>query len=259
MVSMAGEYGILEEQNSADMQTVIQHLTQLRKVIIICLITAAVGVIAIYSCLLEPVMTKLTSHLVSLEVPIIYTSVTAAFTTELQVALIGGLIIAFPVNAVIIWLYIAPAFYKNEKKHILIYVVISILLFCVGIFFCYKYFYPFVLNFFLNTTSIDMTAMLTIDSYIKFMCKIIFPFGLLCEMPIVIVFLTRHKIVSVQKLGKWRKYIILLCVIVGAILTPPDVVSQLCVAIPMYVLYESGILISRILDGVNRRRIQDNI
>ena len=236
------------------MQTVLQHIAQLRKVIIICLILAAVGVVVIYSFLLEPVMTKLTGHLTGLDIPIIYTSVTAAFTTELQVALIGGFIIAFPINAIVIWFYIAPAFYKNEKRNILTYAIISIILFCAGIFFCYRYFYPFVLNFFINTTSIEMTAMLTIDSYIKFMCKIIFPFGLLCEMPIVIIFLTRHNIISVEKLGKWRKYIILLCVIVGAILTPPDVVSQLCVAIPMYELYESGILISRILDTAGKKK-----
>ena len=228
------------------MKTFSEHFGELKKTVLSCLIISAIGAGIAYFLFSDELMDLLTMEIRNLEVPIIYTSVTESFATEMKAGLIAGIICVFPINITVIWRFFAPAFLGNERRKIILYTLVSILLFTAGLAFGYFILFPFVLRFFLESVSGTATAMISVDSYIKFLCRLTFPFGLIAEMPLAETVLISHGIVSVKTLGKLRKYIFLICMIMGAILTPPDVVSQLCVAFPMYVLYECGLIAGRI-------------
>jgi len=185
-------------------------------------------------------------------IPLIYTSISESFTTEMKVAIIAGIIAAFPIIVFLIWHFVGPALFPKEKRKILIYVPIAIILFCAGVCFCYFVILPFTLKFFLGVASIEVEAMLSISSYINFLCKILIPFGLVFETPLIVFFLTNFRIVSTKTLGKTRKFVLLACFLLGAIITPPDVISQVCVAAPMYLMYEIGVMLGRLTEKRHR-------
>jgi sec-independent protein translocase protein TatC len=228
-------------------KALVSHFGDLKRTMIICLMITAAGSVAAYCFFGNRIMEFLTAGLCAKGVPLIYTSVTESFATEMKVGLIAGAICTFPVDAIVIWSFIFPALFREEKKKAIMYTTVSMILFVAGILFGYFILFPFVLDFFLSSCTENITAMISIDSYISFLCRLILPFGLIAEIPLVEMLLITHDIVSIKRLGKLRKYVFLVCVIMGAVLTPPDVVSQLCVALPMYALFECGIIAGRIM------------
>jgi sec-independent protein translocase protein TatC len=154
--------------------------------------------------------------------------------------------LALPVVLYQVWAFVAPGLYAHEKKLVLPLVVSSTVLFMIGVAFCYFFVFGQVFKFIQGFAPKSITAAPDIEAYLSFVLTMFIAFGLAFEVPIVVIVLARMNVVSIQKLKDFRSYFIVLAFIIAAIVTPPDVVSQLALAIPMCVLYEIGIWAARL-------------
>lgn len=180
---------------------------------------------------------------------LVFLSPAEGFWMNMKVAFVASLILSLPVIFQQFWSFIAPGLHSKEKKYVVPFVSLATSLFLVGASFCFFIVLPFAMGFLLTYKIGDfMMPMLSVGQYVDFCLKFILAFGAVFELPIIIVFVTRMGIVTPKTLAKNRKYAVLIAFIVAAILTPtPDVFNQTLMAVPMIVLYEVGILLSRIL------------
>lgn len=170
-----------------------------------------------------------------------YTTLPEAFFTRMEIAFVGGIFIASPAIFYQIWAFVAPGLYDEEKKYIIPIAILSALFFIVGGLFCYFIVFPFAFNFFISYSTPEIVMTPKISDYLSFVLKLIFAFGLIFEMPIFTLFLARLGILTAAMMRKARKYAIVAIFILAAILTPPDVISQILMACPMLLLYELSI------------------
>jgi len=171
-----------------------------------------------------------------------------ALWMHLKVAFIVALIFSLPVIFHQFWKFISPGLLPKEKKYFLPFMVSATLLFSSGAFFCFFVILPFAMTFLLGYRTETLMPMLSVGSYIDFCLKFILAFGAIFELPLVIIFLTRFGIVSPALLSKNRKYAMLVAFIIAAVLTPtPDAFNQILMAVPIIILYEIGILLSRLM------------
>ena len=175
----------------------------------------------------------------------IFTTMSEALVTKFKVALLAGMIIASPVVIWEIWGFIKPALYPQEKRKFRLLFVLALLLFLTGVVFCYFAVYSLAVDFFLVAGDSLATPMLSIDKYVSFLFGFLVPFGVAFQLPVVLYLTTRVGLTTPDMLRSKRKYVILAIFVLAAILTPPDVVSQVALGLPMCVLYEIGILVSR--------------
>ncbi len=226
-------------------QPFVQHLVELRDrlvraMIAIGLATAVLayfpGPAALYDLLAAPLMASLPQG-----TKMIATSVISPFMVPLKITLLAAFLLALPVVLYQLWAFVAPGLYAHEKKLVLPLVVSSTLLFFVGVAFCYFFVFGQVFKFIQSFAPKSITASPDIEDYLGFVMTMFIAFGASFEVPVAVVVLARMGLVSVQKLKEFRGYFIVLAFIVAAIITPPDVVSQLALAIPMVLLYEMGI------------------
>jgi len=239
------------------------HLSELRNRIIISLISLFIGfVIAfifsenLFSLLTIPLKYNLSFHISppfvlftekNVTSDLIFLAPAEAFWMHLKVSMITGLILSLPVIFSQLWKFVAPGLLQKEKKYVVPFVIIATTFFLIGAAYCFFLVLPFALRFLLTYKTESLTPMLSVGKYIDFCLKFILAFGFIFELPIAIIFLAQMGLVSPRTLSKNRKYAILIAFIVAAILTPtPDVFNQTMMAVPMIVLYEVGILISRI-------------
>ena len=159
----------------------------------------------------------------------------------LKITLMAGFMLALPVVLYQVWAFVAPGLYSHEKRLVLPLVISSTLLFLVGVAFCYFFVFGQVFTFIQQFAPKSITAAPDIEAYLGFVLTMFIAFGAAFEVPIVVVVLARMGVVSIEKLKAFRAYFIVVAFIVAAIITPPDVVSQLALAIPMVLLYEVGI------------------
>jgi sec-independent protein translocase protein TatC len=172
---------------------------------------------------------------------LIATSVISPFLVPLKIMLMSAFLLALPVVLYQAWAFIAPGLYTHEKKLVMPLVVSSTLLFMVGVAFCYFFVFGQVFKFIQSFAPKSITAAPDIEAYLSFVISMFIAFGLAFEVPIVVIVLARMNLVTIEKLKDFRSYFIVLAFIIAAIVTPPDVVSQLALAIPMCILYEIGI------------------
>lgn len=224
------------------------HLEELRSRLIRCFIAIAVGFVISYAfkerifrVLARPLLAALQQGNT-----LIFTGVTEAFFTYLKVSLLSGIMLAIPVILYQFWMFIAPGLYRKERKIMLPIVFLSSFFFLAGALFGYFIVFPYGFKFLLGFASPNIRAMPAMKEYLGFASKLLLAFGLVFEMPLVITFLARLGLVSVDFLKKNRKYAILLFFTFAAILTPPDVVTQIMMAIPLMLLYEISIIGARI-------------
>jgi len=177
---------------------------------------------------------------------LIATSVISPFLVPLKITLMAAFLIALPVVLYQVWAFVAPGLYTHEKKLVLPLVISSSLLFFLGVAFCYFFVFGQVFRFIQSFAPKSVSAMPDIEAYLSFVLTMFIAFGAAFEVPVVVVVLARMGLVSIEKLRAFRSYFIVLAFIIAAVLTPPDVVSQLALAIPMVLLYEVGIWAAQI-------------
>ncbi len=226
-------------------QPFVQHLIELRdrlvKATIAVLVAGAAlaiypGPAELYDLLAAPLVAQLPTG-----ATLIATSVISPFLVPLKILLMTAFLLALPVVLYQAWAFIAPGLYSHEKKLVMPLVVSSTVLFMVGVAFCYFFVFGQVFKFIQSFAPKSITAAPDIEAYLSFVISMFIAFGLAFEVPIVVIVLARMNVVTIEKLKDFRSYFIVLAFIIAAIVTPPDVVSQLALAIPMCVLYEIGI------------------
>ncbi len=226
-------------------QPFVQHLIELRDRLVkatlaVMLAGAALaiypGPAELYDLLAAPLVAQLPAG-----ATLIATSVISPFLVPLKILLMTAFLLALPVVLYQMWAFVAPGLYSHEKKLVMPLVVSSTVLFMVGVAFCYFFVFGQVFKFIQSFAPKSITAAPDIEAYLSFVISMFIAFGLAFEVPIVVIVLARMNVVTIEKLKEFRSYFIVLAFIIAAIVTPPDVVSQLALAIPMCILYEIGI------------------
>ncbi len=234
-----------EDELAGTEQPFVAHLIELRDRLIKAFIAVAVagavlalwpGPAALYDILAAPLTATLPKG-----ATLIATSVISPFLVPLKILLMTAFLIALPVVLYQVWAFVAPGLYSHEKKLVMPLVISSTVLFFIGVAFCYFFVFGQVFAFIQSFAPKSITAAPDIEAYLSFVLTMFLAFGLAFEVPVVVVVLARMGVVSIEKLKAFRSYFIVLAFIVAAVVTPPDVVSQLALAIPMIVLYELGI------------------
>jgi sec-independent protein translocase protein TatC len=226
-------------------QPFVSHLIELRDRLVRALI--AVGVVFAALCLwpgpaglYDMLAAPLVAHLPK-GTTLIATNVISPFIVPLKITMMAAFLVALPVVLYQVWAFVAPGLYSHEKKLVLPLVVSSTVLFISGVAFCYYFVFGQVFAFIQSFAPKSITAAPDIEAYLSFVMTMFIAFGATFEVPVAVVVLARMGLVSVAKLKEWRGYFWVLAFIVAAVITPPDVVSQLALAIPMCLLYEVGI------------------
>ena len=228
-------------------QPFMSHLEELRKRLINSFIAVGIAFVGSYifsEQLYNILMLPLTKELPKGQT-LIYTNLPEMFFTYLKTAFIAGILIASPVIFYQAWKFVAPGLYQNEKRYVIPFVISSTILFIGGALFGYFIVFPFGFQFFLGFANENIRALPSVKEYFSFASKLLLAFGLVFELPVVMFFLSKMGIVTVDFLKKNRKYAILLSFVGAAILTPPDVVTQCMMAVPLIMLYEVGIFVAR--------------
>ena len=226
-------------------QPFVSHLIELRDRLVRASIAIAVcfgllalwpGPAGLYDLLAAPLVANLPKG-----TTLIATNVISPFLVPLKITLLAAFLLALPVVLYQVWAFVAPGLYSHEKKLVMPLVISSTLLFFAGVAFCYFFVFGQVFRFIQSFAPKSITAAPDIEAYLSFVLTMFIAFGAAFEVPIVVIVLARLGIVSIDKLKSFRSYFIVLAFIVAAVITPPDVVSQLALAIPMCLLYEAGI------------------
>lgn len=245
------------ETISEKKMSLTEHLAELRTCLIVSVIAIGIGfIIAFYFS--EDLLKILTDLIITEQKHVfVFLSPAEALWSNFKIALIAGVFIALPVILYQVWRFISPGFHQNERKYAFPFLLTAILSFVSGILFCYFVILRYALDFLFTYKTANLTPMISIGSYLDFVMKFMLAFGLVFELPIVIVFLTKLGIVTTEFLTRNRKYAILVNFIVAAILTPtPDLFNQLLMAVPLIALYELGIIGAKIFckDVKGRKR-----
>ncbi len=234
-------------------QPFLAHLEELRNRLIVCAIAIGIGFVISYvfskqlfSFLILPLTEVLPadSHL-------IFTNLPEMFIAYIKVALIAGIILAIPVIFYELWMFMAPALYRREKGYLIPFVLFSSILFLVGSLFGYFVVFPYGFKFFIGFATEDIQALPSVKQYFSFTIRLLLAFGLVFELPVVVFFMTKIGLITPDSMKRFRKFAILSSFILSAILTPPDVATQIMMALPIIILYEVSILISK---GIYRKK-----
>ncbi|NML17553.1 twin-arginine translocase subunit TatC [Azohydromonas caseinilytica] len=226
-------------------QPFVEHLVELRDRLIKALLAVGVvfGVLAVwpgpaglYDLLAAPLVANLPQG-----ATLIATSVISPFLVPLKITLMAAFLIALPVVLYQVWAFVAPGLYAHEKRLVLPLVVASTVLFAIGVAFCYFFVFGQVFKFIQSFAPKSITAAPDIEAYLSFVLTMFIAFGAAFEVPVAVVVLARMGVVSIEQLKAWRGYFIVVAFIIAAVITPPDVVSQLSLALPMCLLYELGL------------------
>lgn len=226
--------------------TFLSHLIELRD----RLLRIVVGVIVtflclfpfankIYTLLAEPMLAKLPAG-----GQMIATAVTTPFFVPMKVAMLAAVVISMPHTLYQLWAFIAPGLYQHEKRFAAPMVILGTLLFLSGMAFAYFLVFPVVFGFITATAPEGVAVMTDIGNYLDFVMTLFLAFGIAFEVPVAVVLLVKLGMVSVATLKEIRAYVIVGAFVIGAIFTPPDVVSQIMLAVPLWLLYEAGILVA---------------
>ncbi|AQU84984.1 MULTISPECIES: twin-arginine translocase subunit TatC [unclassified Halomonas] len=246
-MSMSGDPQ--EPRNEQSQAPLIEHLIELRTrlikaVVVILVIFLGLYAFAndIYTFVAEPLMALLPEGS-----QMIATEVASPFLAPFKLTLVVAVFIAIPFVLHQAWAFVAPGLYDNEKALAIPILVSSVALFYAGAAFAYYVVFPLLFEFFTQTGPENVAVMTDINQYLNFVLKLFFAFGVAFEIPIATFLLIFSGATTVESLSKKRPYIILGCFIVGMLLTPPDIISQSLLAVPMYLLYEVGLLFGRLV------------
>ena len=228
-------------RKKADDLSFFEHLDELRVRLI-----KSLGAVIIAACFFYAFIDRTLAWVIKPVGKLVFTSPADAFMARLTLTIFGGFLLALPVVLYQIWRFVAAGLQEKEARTILIFGPASLGLFFLGGLFAYFVAVPMSMNFLLSFSSELMVPMITVKSYISFVGSFILSFGVVFELPLILMFLTKIGIATPAFLVQKRRHAIVIILIVSAILTPPDCVSQLIMAVPLMVLYEVGVLVSKL-------------
>jgi sec-independent protein translocase protein TatC len=241
----------MTEQKTASSQPFMAHLLELRnrllRIFIAVLVIFAILFPfseALYLYISEPLRAFLPSAST-----MIATEITSPFLTPFKLTLVSAMFISMPYTLYQLWAFVAPALYQQEKKIAVPLFCASVILFYTGMAFAYYLVFPLVFMFFTSVAPEGISVMPDIRAYLDFVLKLFMAFGLSFQIPIAVVILSWIGTVNPNKLAKKRPYVFVLCFVIGMLLTPPDIISQALLAIPMWLLFEVGILFGRLVSN----------
>ena len=239
--------------------TLVSHLVELRT----CLVRSALSILLIFICLVpfaQRIFTLIATPLME-RLPegatMIATQVASPFLTPFKMCLFVAVFLSMPVILYQIWGFIAPGLYRKEKRFAFPLLLSSILLFYAGVAFAHFVVFPLMFAFFATAAPEGVTMMTDISAYLDFILTIFFAFGIAFEVPIATVMLVWSGLVSIETLRKARAFVFLGAFVAGMLLTPPDAISQTLLAVPVYLLYESGLVLAKVL-GLGRAPLEDS-
>ena len=227
--------------------TLLSHLIELRSRLLIIAVAVLVAFIIllpfsrdIFTLVSEPLREVLPGN------AMIATAVASPLLTPFKLTFFAALFLAMPVVLFQVWNFIAPGLYKNEKKFAIPLLITSIILFYLGIAFAYFVVFPLIFGFFTSIAPEGVEVQTDITQFLDFITTIVFAFGIAFEVPVATVLIVWAGLTNIEKLAKARPYVFLMAFIAGMFLTPPDVISQSLLAVPVYLLYELGIIMSKV-------------
>ena len=231
-------------------ETFLSHLVELRDRLIKCLVAVGIAFVPafiysaeLYDLLARPVIASLPEGS-----RMIATGVITPFLIPMKIALLAAFLVMLPFVLYQVWAFVAPGLYAHEKRLVLPLIVSSTLLFFAGMAFCYFFVFGAVFEFMNRWAPKSISVAPDIEAYFNFAIGMFLAFGIAFEIPVVVVVLAITGLVSVEQLREWRGYVIVGIFVVAAVVTPPDVVSQLALAIPMCLLYEVGIVFAQMVE-----------
>lgn len=244
----------MAETPEGSQETFVSHLIELRDRLLRAIVSVLVLTLVmvpwakeIYGLLAKPLLAALPAG-----ATMIATDVTGTFLVPLKVTLMAGFLGALPYVLYQMWAFVAPGLYQHEKRLALPVIVSSFVFFLVGMAFAYFVVFPVAFGFFAGYTPPGVQMMTDIDKYLSFVLTMFIAFGLTFETPVVVVVLVRMGVVGLDKLRAARSYVIVGAFVIGAIFTPPDVISQLLLAVPLWLLYEVGLFLARFVSAEKR-------
>ncbi|MBU7595979.1 MULTISPECIES: twin-arginine translocase subunit TatC [Bacillaceae] len=229
-----------------DEMSVIEHITELRKRLVIVVVFFFLAVIAGF-LLSGPIIKYLQHTDEAKSLTLNAFNLTDPLMVYMKFAFIIAFVITSPIILYQLWSFVSPGLYEKERKVTLSYIPISVFLFLLGLAFSYFILFPFVIDFMERISNdLDVNQVIGINEYFSFLIQLTLPFGLLFQLPVVIMFLTRLGIVTPMFLSSVRKYAYFVLLVIAALITPPELASHLMVSIPLFILYEISIWVSRI-------------
>ena len=239
-----------KHKNSEQNLTLVGHLTELRKRLIYCLIVLLVAVFVCFDFSDDFVRSVIN---IVPDTNFIYIAPAELFMSYLKMSIIGGFVISAPFILYQIWSFVSPALDLKEKRYLKASLYIGAAFFIIGIIFSYLIVAPTLVSFFHGFQSDATEAAISFKNYVTFVLSTLLSFGVIFELPILMVLLTKFNIVKINFLKQNRRYFILVIFIVAAFLTPPDIISQTLLAIPMLLLFEIGILLSMLVKNKDNK------
>jgi len=234
-------------ETSDTQESFLSHLIELRTRLMRSIIAVIVALLVlfpfakdIYALLAQPLL-RVLPHGSTM----IATDVTGTFLVPLKVTLMAAFLVALPYVLWQAWAFVAPGLYQHEKRLVLPVLVSSCLFFALGMSFAYFFVFPVAFGFFAGYAPAGVQMMTDIDKYLSFVLTMFVAFGITFETPVIVVVLVRMRVVTLEKLKSIRPYVIVGAFVIGAIFTPPDVISQSLLAVPLWLLYELGLVLAR--------------
>ncbi|TVQ45078.1 MAG: twin-arginine translocase subunit TatC [Gammaproteobacteria bacterium] len=239
--------------------TLVSHLVELRNRLLRAMLAVLLVFVALvpfaerlFTLVATPLMRQLPEG-----ASMVAIGVASPFLTPFKLAFFCAIFVAMPVVIYQIWAFVAPGLYRREKRLAVPLLVSSILLFYLGIAFAYYIVFPLMFAFFTAVAPAGVTVSTDIGMYLDFVLTLFFAFGLAFEVPIATVLMVWTGFTTVERLGSYRAYVFLGCFVLGMLLTPPDIISQTLLAVPVYILYEVGLIMARLF-GPERRAAGDS-
>lgn len=231
----------------------LSHLSALRKVLLISAAAIAVAFVLLFYLYRMPLVDFLLRPLRAREIEAVATHVSEALMTQFKACLVAALVASMPVLLWQVWGFVAPALYPAEKRVFLLLFLAALLLFGFGVAFSYLFVFPLAIDLFFEAGQGMVATLWSVDKYFDFVLSFVLPFGLMFQLPVALYMLARRGLITYPKLARSRRFVILGISILAAILTPPDMVSQVMLGLPMYLLFEGAAQLVRFVKPVKEQ------
>ena len=227
--------------SQSDLAPFWDHVDELRSRVLVCLAAVVIAAVVFYQ-FVDPVF-----HFVIRPVgSLVFTSPADAFVARLLLAILGGLVMAMPVVLYQVWVFVSLGLKEQERRFVRLYGPLSFMFFVLGVLFAYYVALPISLKFLLGFSSEWLVPMITVKSYIGFFTSLVLACGIIFELPIVLIFLTAIGVATPEFLMQKRRHAIIIILIISAVITPPDIITLLIMTLPLVVLYEAGVVASKV-------------